>query len=422
MQFTSKLSSWGWLKSVGLIALIGGFGKILSMLKEIYIAQEFGVGEVLETYYLLILIPVFVANSISGSIAKIVIPNIQNEVYLRSAFTYFIQIFILGSLVTLLGTYFYFNEKAPDLFHVDTGTFSLLFLLTLSVLLQGVNSYLLAIVEAEGKFFASSFHSIFLSIFLIIFIWNSPTLTNLILAFFLSYIAMFFLLLFNVTNKRLLVPYWKVDAYQDQRASYNLLLVSSLIGGGAFFVDQLMANHFFDFGISLIQYSNRIVLLISSFLALAVGNVLLREFSLVSDFEAQKLLKNSTMLILIIGSVIAIILYFLGFEVVTFFFQRGAFTANETKLVSPLLQVYACTIPFYVLKYVFGAYLASKKAYKPLLYIAIFSLFSNVILNFILIDKCGIQGIALSTVFSFLFTSLFGLFLIRNWHKNRIIN
>ncbi len=171
-----------------------------------------------------------------------------------------------------------------------------------------------------------------------------------------------------------------------------------------------MADYYFYSGISIVQYAFKITLLISSFLALAFGNVLLKEFSTRSKKEGDRLLLLSSSFILLICLFIALLIWYFSFETVALFFERGKFSIKETEMVVPLLKIYAFTIPFYVLKYVFGVYLASRKAYRRLLIISVLSLCSNVVFNYLFIKQFGISGIALSTVVSFLLVSLLSVY------------
>ena len=424
MQFLKKhiSSNSNWLNSVVIILFVGGGAKLLAIVKDAYLASELGIGVAIDNYFLILLIPVFIANSLSSSISQIILPNAKNEEYLRGAFGYFLKLFFIAFSVALLVSIIYLNFYQFELWLKLPSPYLILFLVTSIIVFQGINAYLLAIVESEGKFYSTPVHSLFLSISTLFAIWVSPTLLNLLIAFTSSYMLMFIFLVFNVSKKKLLVPLWESVFNRNEKNNYKILILSGLIGGGAFFVDQLMANFYFDSGISIVQYAFKITLLISSFLALAFGNVLLREFSKRTKKAGDRLLIHSSSLILLICLLIAVILWFFSSEVVSFFFERGQFSLTETEMVVPLMKLYSLSIPFYVLKYVFAVYLASRKAYKKLLVISVLSLISNVLLNYLFITQIGISGIALSTVISFFIVTLLSIYYTNKISLNYVTN
>ena len=95
MQFLKKhiSSNSNWLNSVVIILFVGGGAKLLAIVKDAYLASELGIGVAIDNYFLILLIPVFIANSLSSSISQIILPNAKNEEYLRGAFGYFLKLF-----------------------------------------------------------------------------------------------------------------------------------------------------------------------------------------------------------------------------------------------------------------------------------------------------------------------------------------
>jgi putative peptidoglycan lipid II flippase len=90
-------------------------------------------------------------------------------------------------------------------------------------------------------------------------------------------------------------------------------------------------------------------------------------------------------------------------------FQRGAFTATDTDLVSQVQVCYLIQIPFYVAGLLFVQFLSSIRRNHVLMYGSALNLVLDVVLNLVLMKVWGIAGIALSTsivyVVSFAFLS-----------------
>jgi putative peptidoglycan lipid II flippase len=78
-------------------------------------------------------------------------------------------------------------------------------------------------------------------------------------------------------------------------------------------------------------------------------------------------------------------------------FQRGAFTAEDTKVVSHVLVFLSLEIPSYILVILGIRLMSALKRNFVLMVIAGVNMALNVILNLILMRYAGVAGIALST-------------------------
>jgi putative peptidoglycan lipid II flippase len=83
-------------------------------------------------------------------------------------------------------------------------------------------------------------------------------------------------------------------------------------------------------------------------------------------------------------------------------FQRGAFTAEDTKVVSRVLVFLSLQIPFYILVILGIRLISALKRNSLLMVIAGVNMTLNVILNLILMRYAGVAGIALSTSCAYL--------------------
>jgi putative peptidoglycan lipid II flippase len=83
-------------------------------------------------------------------------------------------------------------------------------------------------------------------------------------------------------------------------------------------------------------------------------------------------------------------------------FQRGAFTAVDTKIVSRVQAFLSLQLPFYMLAQLGVRLISALKRNSVLMVIAGVNLVLNVIFNLILMRYAGVAGIALSTSFVYL--------------------
>jgi putative peptidoglycan lipid II flippase len=78
-------------------------------------------------------------------------------------------------------------------------------------------------------------------------------------------------------------------------------------------------------------------------------------------------------------------------------FQRGAFTAADTRVVGHVQAFLSLQIPFYILGQLGVRLVSALKKNSVLMVVAGVNLTVNVILNLILMRYAGVAGIALST-------------------------
>jgi len=88
--------------------------------------------------------------------------------------------------------------------------------------------------------------------------------------------------------------------------------------------------------------------------------------------------------------------------IVRLLFERGAFTAADTSLVTRIQAFYLLQVPFVVIGMLFVRLASSLQRNQILLWGAAITLPLNVVLNFILMRWLGVGGIALSTSLVFL--------------------
>jgi putative peptidoglycan lipid II flippase len=85
-------------------------------------------------------------------------------------------------------------------------------------------------------------------------------------------------------------------------------------------------------------------------------------------------------------------------------FQHGAFTAEDTQVVSRLQICFALHIPFYIAGMFLVRLISSMQANQFVMWVAGFSLIINIVLNYTFMKWIGVYGIALSTSFVYIFS------------------
>jgi putative peptidoglycan lipid II flippase len=181
--------------------------------------------------------------------------------------------------------------------------------------------------------------------------------------------------------------------------------------------------------VAALSYANKIVSLIVAIGATALTTAALPYFShMVADADwagCRHTLKRYTALVLATTVPLTLLLMALSHPLIRLVFQRGAFTAVDTDLVSHVQQCYFIQLPFYMCGMLFVRFLSSIRRNDVLMYGSAISLALDISLNLVLMRTMGIAGIALSTslvyVVAFVILGTLSVRLLRQRHVNAAI-
>jgi putative peptidoglycan lipid II flippase len=182
---------------------------------------------------------------------------------------------------------------------------------------------------------------------------------------------------------------------------YIPVVMAAFLMGGTSLVDQSMAAMLQPGSVAALSYGNRIIGVALSIGAAALSTAAFPYFSKMvaqNDWGAcRHTLKRYTFLASLSSLPFMLLLMVFSPMLVKVLFERGAFTAADTGLVSAVQICYAVQVPFYVCNMLFVRFLSSARRNDVLMYVAAASLALDIILNLVLMRVMGIAGIALAT-------------------------
>uniref|UniRef100_UPI0025C38573 lipid II flippase MurJ n=1 Tax=Maribacter sp. TaxID=1897614 RepID=UPI0025C38573 len=156
--------------------LVGGitlFVKLISFYKETLIASFFGLSEVLDTYFIAILIPTFIQNVFIGALKNLFIPNYITEIKTsnnKGSFQSLIGIGIVSLvlLLSILAIIFslFFLE---DIYSGHTLSYyaqirTQLYIVLPCIFFWGFSGFISGLLEIENKYLVSTIAQLFLPI------------------------------------------------------------------------------------------------------------------------------------------------------------------------------------------------------------------------------------------------------------------
>jgi putative peptidoglycan lipid II flippase len=170
---------------------------------------------------------------------------------------------------------------------------------------------------------------------------------------------------------------------------------------GTTLVDQAVASTLEPGSVATLSYGTRIVLLVTALGAAALGTAVLPFFSRMvaaSDWDhLRRTMRTFAVLTLLITLPCAAVLYHFSAPIVSLVFERGAFTPDDTALVSRVQALYALQLPFFGVGILYSRLISSLGANRLLLVQAGICLAVDAALAFGLSRLLGVAGIALGT-------------------------
>ena len=400
------------IATVGIITLLI---KGLGFFKEIYIVGEFGLSELLDTFYIALLIPGFISEIFLGSFKSVFIPNYISELksnknigaFQSVTFIITLIIAIFFIIISILFTDVFLEYVFPD--HTEN-YYRLIktqfYYLLPCIIFWSFSSLISGLLNVKNEFRFASFYPVFTSVTVILCLFFfKDILHEKVLAIGMlsgSIIAFIYLVIVALKYDVLHIakPNFKSNNIREMIKQLPIKVSASLVNGVNPFVDQFFSAQLIIGSITALNYGLKIPAFIISIFGVALGNVLLPYFSNISYDDraiAYKKLKEIIKYAFWICVIIMTGLFIFSSPIVSLFYERDAFTSSDSIIVSKIQQMYLLQIPFYVIGLVMIKYLTAINRNSFMVYASIISLVLNLVLNLLLIEQLGVFGLALST-------------------------
>lgn len=420
---------------VGLITfIISGFG----FFKEIIIAKNYGLSELIDTYYIAILIPAFINNVFMSSYQSVFIPNyileLRDEKRLGSfqltailvTLVVSIFFFIIAYLFTDYFLEFFFKGNDASYYELIKKQFAII---APCILFWGLTSIVNGILNVDNEFKFSTFSSVYTALSIIVcLLFFKSYLGDVVLAvgtLIGSILGFLSVLLVAIKRKIIFLgtPDFKSKNIVLMFRQLPAKLTASLLNGVNPIVDQYFSAQLIVGSIAALNYGIKIPSFAIGIGSIALGNVLLPYFSKMAVFNKDKLfdqLQHILKYTLYLSLAATIVGILISLPIVNIVFERGAFDSRDSEIVSKIQQMYLLQIPFYLIGIIMIRFLTAINKNNFMVVTSSISLILNIILNIIFMKLIGVYGLALSTSLVSLITAMILYFYIAKLKKSDV--
>ena len=425
-------------QSVFIVISVSLFTKAISFYKELEVAKNFGLSELLDTFLIAMLIPGFINNVFLGSYNGVFIPNYVLELKQKGNIksfqttSFFITIGI--ALFFTIVTYFFNGIYLENIFKGhDANYYELirqqLYYLLPCISLWALSSQLTGLLNIDDDFLYSSLAYVFLplgTLFSIWFLREQFPVAVLALGILIGSTGVFVYLFILALYKKILFI-GKLD-FRSKNMKVLIKQVpvkisSSVLNSSNSVIDQYFSAQLVIGSVAALNYGLKIPMLVIGLIGMSMGKVVLPYFSKYADNPdvLYSKLKKILLFNLIACIVVAAFLFIFSELITSLVFERKEFTADDTDIVYRVQQMYILQIPFYVSGLIMNRYLTSINKNNILVVTSLISLILNTILNYLLISEFKVYGLALATsIVSFVNTVFIFIYIQRINKKSNV--
>lgn len=404
------------MKIIGAVAVINIVARLFGFLREIVIADKYGLGTYADAITSAYTIPNFIYLVVGGALTTAFISvyhqGKDTNLFVRKAFTIVLVTSILLSIFFMVFTTPTIQLFFSDLDGEELALVRSIFLWMMpSTIFLMLSTWMSGLLNINGKFNLSSmailiYNASFVGIAMLLANHFGPEAFG-IGAFFSAVLMVFFLWL-GVKNlkKYSLKPSFSMDANTKK---LWVIALPILFGGASlqfyFVIHRIAAGFVGDGAIAAVNYASKLSSFPQAIMMTAVTTVI---YPLLSKKEGEgddttirALYKKGLFYLTALIIPVTIIAYVFAEPLVTLVFGRGNFDQASIEITTPLFQAFVLSMFFLAANtYITRFYYAKGNSMTPVIFSLISVFGVNLAIIFLMIESYGAIAIAYGTVIS----------------------
>lgn len=407
-------------KAVILIFIFSLLSKIVGFTKELFVSYYYGVSPVTDAFNVAQSIPGFFLTLFGISVSTTLIPvynRIKETKNSAAADCFFSTLSLYFCFLSLLITFIliYFSEAVVFIFapglegQAKLWAIELTEICCLGIVLYTLTFLFNAYLNAKSKFIFTAFTNVPYNLILLASVFFSVKhgVEYLAIGKIAASIAQVSMLIFFAIKNGINIDF-KLKRNLGEISNIFLLAIPAVIGSCVEqvnrVVDKNIASTLMPGGISIINYSERLILLVEGILIspiiLVVFSKASQVFSEKGKVETNEFIQKSIRVVIIISLPVSVFFSTFSYEIVNIVYGRGEFSKEDVLITSSLLSIYSLTIFFNALRQIVSRYFYAMEDTKTPMWNAMFGVFCNIVLNIILSRYFGMKGLAMATLIS----------------------
>lgn len=396
---------------------MNGIVMVVAVLRDLIFAYRFGTGAIVDAFLMGLLVPTMAVQVVGASFSSAIVPEIirlrvgpRRDIADALAST----TGLIGIGLLLLLTVILLLLRSP-LTTVLTAGFdaertrltSFFFIGFLPcIVVQGWSTFLGGLLNSSHRFALVALVPILRPLALCVVLavdWGAASTVILLSAYLVGAIAEAALLtVLAACSNQTFRPRWLglTSSVRTVLREFVMSVVGSGILSLAILADQYFASLTGPGGVAAYGYGGKIIGVLIGMGALPLGVAILPHFStLVREGQWEQLrrvLVQWTALVLALSILTTALCWFYSYDLTRILFQRGAFSAEDSRLVSTIQMYLVLQLPFYLCGILYVRALTSLQSNGLLAAVALINAAINIGGSVLLIGSLGVTGIAVA--------------------------
>lgn len=398
-------------------------------IRDMMMAQTFGLGHALDSFYIALLIPMFFVTVVCIPLGSAFIP-VFSEFVQQKKNSFQVDKLIASisgySLIILTGIciliFLYFSGLVTDLNFINNKNklYDISYLLNIGLLILLFSGFVIfgnAILTIKGHaIYSNSIQLIvpIMTIFTIYVFGSRYGVYSVIIAMLIGQILN--LAFVQIKLKKYHVSLWpsliKIDSKftKSLLRQYIPLIASSFFVTAATTVDTMLAISLPEGAVSAFNLGNKAVLFIIGILSASMSSVILPYFSnLISSnkiAEAKHELSTFMIMLTLLSVPFTMIIVVWSVPITELIYAGGELGGGQILLVSRVMEYAVIQIPFFICSVLLLKFAIASKQTISVLVVTAIGLIINVVASYLLMQTMGVGGIALGSTISTIITTI----------------
>jgi murein biosynthesis integral membrane protein MurJ len=408
--------------------------RVIGLLNQIVVTARFGAGATMDAYIVAYSLPYLLAQLLISAVEYSIFPayaHIRLKAGKEGASILFSTLFnllLLGTALLALGMFFFRRQvifvSAPALDPLSAGlAIELIPLLLPSMVLMTMAGLLERILNAESQFGWPAYSGLLVPLstaVLVLIAGSQYGILMLCVGMLVGQCLQLGVLI--VIAKRAKLSYrltlnLRTPGIGLVAAAAWPALLAGLIGQTSPVIDQIFASFLTPGSISALNYSLKLVSVITAVLFGSIGRAILPYFAKQIAANDIKAFKETLRLYLwVVGISTALLTVFiivLANPLVRILFQRGAFTASDTSRTATVLVGFMVGLMPMAFGFIASRALSTLSKNHLLMYVTVFSIIANAFFDYMFARLWQSEGIALATSAVYICTMFILYFMLR---------
>ena len=399
-------------------------GKIAGALKEIAVADRYGVSEVVDAYQFTMTMSTWLPTTLVGVFSIVLIPSFvklrhdsrdQQRRFISQVEGLMLLMGVLLASLTLV-LWPVVLEHASGSFSAEAKAISQTLIYgfapsVLLILLIGLSMSRLRARERHINTLLDSLPAIFILVWILASPGDTtamPLLGGTLIGYIIQAVALQFLAVKAEPDKQWInptisfsSPYWSAVI-----SAAGVMLIGQVAMSFVGPLDQMIAANLDGNANATLGYAARVLSLIIGLGAASVGRAAL---PVLADIQAQgeyararRVAVKWALSMLLLGVLVVLVLWVLSPWLVRILFERGAFSAENTAVVASVMRFGLMQLPFYFGVLILVQLMASQNRYTLMAIIALANFALKALLSLYLAPIMGAEGIMLATSLMYL--------------------